>query len=192
MLKRETLFAVLPVEHISRIRELVSFRARISTITQLVPHQYADMAARKMYEVTGGRAPGGTQSPCRQVLVIYRSLSNKVTLNALYNEFMDLRSSGVVFEDSLICVYRHYRQRVGWAVDESQLITFDHWYVVALELETRESKLMRCSACGSRNLLSKHVSIRSLECIFCDLLEVAAKKAPQRREASKIPSQKCA
>jgi hypothetical protein len=190
MLKRETLFAVLPVEQQTRIRELVSFRARILTISQLVPNPYAQQAARKLYEVTGGRAPGGTQSPCSQVLVIYRSLSNRVTLNALYNEFMDLRASGVLFEDSLICVYRRYRQRVGWLVDENQLVTFDHWHVVARELETRESRLVRCTCCSSRNLLTKHTSLRSLECVFCDLLETASKKSTQRRESPQVASQK--
>jgi hypothetical protein len=191
-MKRETLFAVLSLEDIQTIRELVSFRARITTIAQLVPHQYAAKAARTMYQVSGGRAPGGSPSPCNQILVtVYRSLTLKVTLNALYNEFLDMRIAGVGFEASLISVYRSYRKRVGWPSDENQTISFDHWCVVAWEIETRASRSMRCSVCSSRNLLTKHTSA-AIDCIFCDLLAASSKSAPEGRDMAPLPVRKSA
>jgi hypothetical protein len=192
MLKRETLFTTLPSEDTARIRELVSFRARISTIAVLVPHQYAQTAARQMYAVSDARAPGGTQSPCKQVLVIYRRLTARITLTALYNEFMDLRSLDVRFEDSVVCVYRKYRQRIGWFVDEDSLITFDHFFVVARELETRESKLIPCSCCGSRNLRTKHTSIVAFECVFCVLLEGANAKSTKSEVINAVKEKRTA
>ena len=192
MLKRETLFTSYTAAQTSRVRELVSYRARIATIIDLVATEYVELAARKMYEVAGQRPPGGTQSPCSQVLGVYRSLTNRLALNTMYNEFTDLRGGGFCFEDGLISAYRAYRKRIGWARDDGQVITFDHWYVVARELETSQSRLLRCSACGSRNLLTKHVSISSLDCVFCDLLESAVKKAAPNRASWTGANQKLA
>lgn len=191
-LKRETLVAVLPPEQITSIRELVSFRARPATIAQLVPHQYAEMAARRMYETSDLRAPGGTQPSCKQVVLMYRSLTYRANLNSLYTQFSDLRSAGVAFESALVVVYRLYRRKTAFGTDEKQLISFDHWYVVALEIETRESRLHRCASCGSRNLLTKHISVTSIDCVFCDLLATANRKAAPKVDAAPARAAKAA
>lgn len=174
--KRLTLVAMMPPEQITSIRELVSYKARPATIAQLVPHQYAEVTARRMYEASLLRAPGGASPSCKQVVLMFRNLTYRSNLNVLYTQFSDLRSAGVAFESALIVVYRLYRRKSGFGIDEKQLITFDQWYVVALEIETRESRLHRCSACGSRNLLTKHISVTSIDCVFCDLLAAANRK----------------
>jgi hypothetical protein len=183
-LKRETLVAVIPPEQITSIRELVSFRARPATIAQLVPHQYAEMVIRRIYETSALRPPGGTQPSCKQVILMYRSLTYRSNLNALYTQFSDLRGAGVSFESALVIVYRLYRRKAGFGIDEKQLISFDHWYVIALEIETRESRLHRCGACGSRNLLTKHISVTSIDCVFCDLLAAANRKLTAKADSA--------
>jgi hypothetical protein len=188
-LKRETLFATYSSKDADRIRELVSYRARIDTIKVLVPRRNIDLAARTLYEVTGQRPPGGSKSAARKLTNTYTSLANRVDLNVMVSELHDLRHAGFEFEDSLINVYRSYRARIPFAVgrsskDESKLITFDHFYSLALELETQSSRLIRCTSCGSRNVLPRNASATSLRCVFCEILTSAKKRAGPRKVAT--------
>lgn len=176
-------YSGIPPEDIERIRELVSFRARISIIGDLVQHPSAADAARRLYVFTGGRAPGGRQAPCEQAVRQYRTISAKVTFNTFYTEYDDYRALGVSHADSLICVYRRYHKRVGWLSEEDQVIPFDHWHAVALEIETGQAMVMRCNCCGSRKLLLQKGSMRGLHCVFCELIK-ANEKSSQIAERS--------
>jgi hypothetical protein len=53
----------------------------------------------------------------------------------------------------------------------STTVRFEHFYSIALDLESRHSNLVRCTACGARNLLTQNLSSYSLQCVFCDLID---------------------
>jgi hypothetical protein len=88
----------------------------------------------------------------------------------MYNSFDDLRKCGFNYEDSLIYVYRAYGKKNHNAIlhesPQIVVVSFEHFYAITLDLESRLSNLIRCK-CGARNLLTQHVSSASLTCIFC-------------------------
>ncbi len=69
---REMLFATMPPETVALIRELVSYRSRVSVIAHLVPESNAVDGARQIYGLSDVRAPGGQLSACNCVLDMYR------------------------------------------------------------------------------------------------------------------------
>lgn len=188
-LKRETLFSTYSPANTERIRELVSYGARIDTIKVLMACPNVDLAARTLYAATGQRPPGGSKSAPRKLANTYTSLSNRLDLNVMVSELVDLRHANFKFEDAIITVYRSYRSRIpcpvgGSAKEDSKLISFDHFYALALELETQASRLIRCTGCGSRNVLPPSVSAVSLRCVFCEIMTVAKKRSTPRKVAA--------
>ncbi len=187
--KRETLFSTYTAKNTERIRELVSYNARIDTIKVLMACPNVDLAARTLYAASGQRPPGGSKSTPRKLVNTYTSLSNRLDLNSMVSELYDLRGAGFKFEDAIITVYRAYRSRIQFVVgsvakEDSKLINFDHFYALGLELETQASRLIRCTCCGSRSVLPPSVSAMSLRCVFCEISAVAKRRATPRKAAA--------
>lgn len=175
MLKRQFPFALMAPADLERLRELVSYRARIDTIQGLVPSPHAESVARVMYELTSvSKPPRGAKAPVgRMIAKTYATKIFRLALNEMYTQFDDLRKAGFIFQDAVLFVYRTYARKNHHVVFAEEIlpsvIRFEHFYSMAIDLEAKNSNLVRCSCCGARNLLTKHLSSNSLSCIFCEI-----------------------
>lgn len=179
-MKREYPFATLPPGQSDLIRELLTYRAHIDTIKALFPHPHVEQVARTHYNLMPDRktARGATATIAFLLTKRYASMTSRLALNELFAQFDDLRKSGFSFQEALVFVYRSYYKKnhhlLALESAPNVAIRFEHFYALALQLESRQATLLRCSCCGSRNLLSKHVSSQSLQCIFCKLTAISA------------------
>lgn len=188
-MKRHYPFATLPLGQSDLIRELVVYRAHVDTIKALLPHPHVEQVARTYYDLIPDKNTprGSTPSIVYLLSKRYANMSARLALHELLSQFDDLRKSDFSFQESLIYIYRSYfkKNQVSLKIDSAPTapIRFEHLYCIALELESRQATLFRCSCCGSRNLLTKHLSSHSLPCIFCKIADIASKPHPHVKHA---------
>ncbi len=177
VLKRQLLLASFSAADIERLRLLVMYTARIDTIKALLPLPHIEAVARLLYEITpDSKPPRGAKAPVSRLIAkTYSNRASRLALNEMNNQFDDLRKLGFSFQDSIVSVYTTYARKNHQTLCASQtsipVIRFEHFYSIALDLEAKQSNLIRCTGCGSRNLLTRHLSSYSLQCVFCDISE---------------------
>lgn len=185
-MKRQYPFVSLPPGHSELIRELVTYRAHIDTISALLPHPSVDPVARLHYsQVPDKKTPRGSTASIAWLLSkTYANKNSRLALNQMFSQFDDLRKSGFSFQESVVFVYRGYAKRTGhlYLLDTSanNFIRFEHFYCIVLQIETKKATLVRCTCCGSRNLLTKLLSSQ-VQCVFCRL---GIKKLPKASGAN--------
>lgn len=191
MLKRQLLIANFSSAEIDRLRLLISYRARIDTIKSLLPLPHIEAVARLLYEMTpDSKPPRGAKAPVgRMIAKTYANRASRLALNEMYNQFDDLRKSGFSFQDAVVFVYKVYARKNHHLVFVDHplpsVIRFEHFYSIALDLEAKQSNLIRCTSCGSRNLLTPNLSSYSLRCVFCDIAMSSRETSPLRLVAAR-------